>query len=81
MSACSHYLKHDSNDHAIYHVRGTLYQKTGHANAALNDFNKAITIYPNNPLYYEARALLYEEMNNHGLAQQDIEKAQRLKGQ
>ena len=51
------------NDPEGYNVRGSAYGKAGQFNAALDDFNKAISINPRFHQAYANRALIYRNIN------------------
>ena len=56
-------------------MRGSVYGEAGHADQALADFNKAISLDPNYAQAYANRALIYRKTNKLDLALADDNKA------
>ncbi len=63
---------------SLYEMRGTFEMESSKNQMALYDFNKAISLLPDNPTAYLSRAALYGRTGQKGLAEEDILKAQRL---
>jgi tetratricopeptide (TPR) repeat protein len=55
--------------------RGLAYMRSGRAEEALADFNKAVELNPDHPDHINSRAQLYEELGQHDLAKRDSELA------
>jgi len=89
LAKCSEIIKLMPNDddtyrwfngeyHAPYARRGGYYQELGEHEKALADFNKAISIEPNAPYVYKARAVLNIELGEMEDAKADFEKSVEL---
>ena len=66
----------------VCYLRGLGYEGEGNEHAALADFSRAITFWPQWPVPYDARARIYERLGETAKAQADREEtAQRAKVQ
>ena len=68
------------NDHEIYHVRGVIQQSLGQQQLAIQDFNRAIQIYPADGQYYLSRATAYRATGQAALAQSDEQRGAQMTG-
>ena len=60
---------------AAYLGRGLVYRQKGQLDPALNDFNKAIAMRPDNAQAYYNRGLLYQGQRQHQFAIDDFSTA------
>ena len=63
---------------SIYHYRGLAYHKKGGFDLAIEDFNKALELNPNNVETYHCRGLAYHKKGGFDLAIEDFNKALEL---
>jgi len=67
------------NEHALaYNNRGVAYAKLGEHNRAIEDFNKAIKLNPDDAEAYGNRGLAYAELGEHDRAREDMLRAGNL---
>jgi len=80
--ACSEIIKvgqpSDVNMPVAFNNRGLAYSETGQSQEAINDFNQAISLFPNYAIAYSNRGLAYEAMGQMDHAVADFDQAIKL---
>ena len=66
------------NDSRAYYIRGVAKSKLGHYEAAIPDYDKAISLDPDSILSYCNRGLAKRLLGNHEVGNADIQKALRM---
>lgn len=67
-----------NNDAEIYFNRGYNYHSSGQYELAIQNYNKAIQLNPNNSVYYKRRAYSYFELKKYEQAIKDFDKAIKI---
>ncbi|MEM6726553.1 MAG: tetratricopeptide repeat protein, partial [Bacteroidota bacterium] len=70
------YLNLNPGDADMINQLGTMYLRNGNNDLALQEFNRSIQMNPNNGIYYQNRALLFQRTGNRSAMIQDAQKAQ-----